>query len=63
MNTQCPHCRAFRAWPAPHRWFEWPLALLLVQPYLCRRCGHRFLRPRLPDFPLPLFPAGTPARR
>jgi hypothetical protein len=63
MNTQCPHCLAERAWPTPHRWFEWPLALLALQPYLCRRCEHRFLRFRLPDFPLPLFPLRHYARR
>ncbi len=63
MNTQCPHCRAERAWPTPYRWFELPLALLVLQPYLCRRCSHRFVRPRWPDFPLLLLPVRQVARR
>jgi hypothetical protein len=63
MNTQCPHCLALRAWPAPYRWFESPLALLALQPYYCRRCAHRFLRVRLPDLPLPLLPVSRIARR
>jgi hypothetical protein len=63
MNTQCPHCLAFRAWPAPPRWFELPLALVAIRPYFCRRCARRFLRVRLPDLPLPLFPAERLSRR
>jgi hypothetical protein len=55
MNTQCPHCLGFATRPAQHRWFELPLALILVQPYHCRRCAHRFLRFRRPDLTLPLI--------
>ncbi len=51
MMVQCPHCLAYRTQPEPLHWYAWPLLLLLIQPYQCRRCGHHFLRPRWPDLP------------
>jgi hypothetical protein len=55
MRDTCPQCLSYHTRPEMYRWYELPLALLLVQPYRCRRCGRRFLRPRRPDFPLPLL--------
>ena len=53
MRVQCPACLGFHVRPAPLRWYEVPLALVLIQPYLCRSCKRRFLAFRQPDLPLP----------
>jgi hypothetical protein len=55
MIAACPDCLSPRTHPEPYRWYETPLVLVLVQPYRCRRCGRRFLRPRTPDRPGPLL--------
>jgi hypothetical protein len=52
MLFPCPQCLSYRTQPEPCRWYERPLQLLLVQPYRCRHCDHRFLRFREPDLPL-----------
>jgi hypothetical protein len=49
MRIQCPHCHGYHTRPAPYRWFELPLALFLLQPYLCYRCERRFVRFRWPE--------------
>jgi len=63
MKTQCPRCLGFTTRPEQYRWFEFPLALILLQPYHFRRCEHRFLRFRWPDLSLlPLQRRATPTR-
>jgi hypothetical protein len=42
---RCPHCWGRYIRPAPYRWRELPLALLLLRPWRCRECDCRFLRP------------------
>ena len=58
MQLHCPHCQSARVRPEPFRWYGWVLALLLLHPFRCLRCGRRFIRfagvPRPPHlFPLP----------
>jgi DNA-directed RNA polymerase subunit RPC12/RpoP len=43
MRLTCPHCNSHVVRPEPFRWYEWPLALLFLHPYRCRRCGSRFI--------------------
>src|SRR5262249_2635838 len=59
MRIRCPDCFCTHTHPVLHRWYEVPLLLWLVQPYQCSRCERRFLRPRMPDLPLHLFPGKT----
>jgi hypothetical protein len=44
VQLNCPHCDSPRVHPEPCRWYERLLALLLLHPFRCRRCGTRFLR-------------------
>ncbi len=44
MRTNCPRCDSPLVRPDPFRWYERPLALLLLHPFRCRRCGTRFIR-------------------
>jgi hypothetical protein len=54
MRLQCPECLSPRIRPVDYRWYEGLLALLLVRPYCCRRCGDRFLGFAWPGLPLGL---------
>ena len=44
MKNTCPHCDSLRIRPDPYRWYETVLALLLLHPFRCARCGTRFIR-------------------
>jgi len=43
IAMRCAYCMCSRATREPYRWYEWPLALILVRRYRCRHCGERFL--------------------
>jgi hypothetical protein len=63
MRRQCPNCLSYQARPTGHRPVELPLTLVFVQPFLCARCEHRFLRFRPPDRLLGVLQSGRlPAR-
>jgi hypothetical protein len=44
VNLLCPACVCSRANRAAFRWYELPLALLLIRPYRCTHCNTRFRR-------------------
>ena len=52
MRLHCPHCGGHRQRPEAYRWYESVLALVLLRPFRCLRCGSRFIRfagvPRYP---------------
>ena len=43
VDVPCITCLCREAIPDTYRWYERPLALILLRPYRCRHCAVRFL--------------------
>lgn len=44
-EPRCPQCLHRKLRRSRPRWFEYPLYVVLLQPYTCPHCFTRFYRP------------------
>ncbi len=43
IMRKCPTCYGTKSHSSQRRWYEWPLACLLMGPFRCHNCCSRYL--------------------